>query len=114
PALDVHALLAEGDLLFHRPLGDVAVDAHAAGGDATLPDAQLLLHDRDGLMALLHLPLVGLRGTARRSGGAGAGLRLMLRGRLRRAGPALLAPLRRLLVQVDRAVLLEDGDRALR
>src|SRR5215213_11000037 len=50
-ALDVDALLAKVDLLLNRRLDHVGADAHPAALDLALADPQVLLDDRDRLLA---------------------------------------------------------------
>jgi hypothetical protein len=100
-ALDDRFLAAQLDRLRHGPRGDAGHDAHDAAADPALADLQLFLHDRKDVLLTRGLPRDGalrfreVRGDRLLAGGADAVLVV--------AGPALAAPLRHLLLDVDRA-----------
>ena len=135
-ALDLDMLLAQVDLLAHRPLDHTGLDAHPAVADLALADMQFLLGDRDDLVASTHARGVGPgAGHVRRSGHVltSAHLRPGCAGRSgqaagqpgcrsakatgRAAGgrgvvalPSLRAPGGLLLVQVENAVIVQNVD----
>src|SRR3954470_8497350 len=71
-ALDLDPLLAQVDLLLDRTLDDVAAHPHAAAADLALADPDLLLDDRDRLLALAQVTGGALAGQPR-AGRGGAG-----------------------------------------
>ena len=101
-ALDLHMFLAQGHLLFHRGLDNVAADADAATPGLPLADAEPLLDDRDAGLVVCRAEMLGM-GLAGALGDGGA-----RRGHRRGgAAPAFLPPGRLALVEVDGAAGLQ-------
>ncbi len=101
--VDVHGLVAQGDLLLDRLLNDVGADPHAAALGHALANVEPLLHDWDVVRLTRSrtgaLERRGARSSCRRAGCGRATRR-------RVPAPAFLAPGGLALVKVDRAVLL--------